>query len=100
MRLYVATAGSDRAVPLAATIPGFQRWPRWSPDGRHIALMSDSRIYDVSSDSSGGIRALIGPDSGATYVAFPEWSPDGRRSRTCRTVPCWFGGSPAVRRVA
>ena len=77
MRLYVTSVGSNRATPLAAKVPGFQRWPRWSPDGRHIALVSESRIYDVTADGSAPDRVLVAPDSGAEYVAFPAWSPDG-----------------------
>jgi Tol biopolymer transport system component/serine/threonine protein kinase len=78
MRLYVADVGSDHATPLATSVRGFHRWPRWSPDGRHIALLSDARIYDISADGSAEDRVLVAPDSGAGYVAFPAWSPDGR----------------------
>jgi Tol biopolymer transport system component/tRNA A-37 threonylcarbamoyl transferase component Bud32 len=77
MRLYVTNADGEHAMPLGATVPGFHRWPRWSPDGRHIALAAGSRIYDVPADSAGASRVLVAPDSDAGYVAFPAWSPDG-----------------------
>ena len=77
MHLYVADVGSDHATPLAESVRGFHRWPRWSPDGRHIALFADSRIYDVSPDRAFEDRLLVVADSDAAYVAFPAWSPDG-----------------------
>ena len=77
MRLYVSDIGGDRATPLAGPVSGFQRWPRWSPDGRHIALMADSRIYDISPNGQTSARVLVAPDSGREYVAFAVWSPDG-----------------------
>jgi Tol biopolymer transport system component len=77
MRLYVSDVGSNHATSLGAHVPGFHRWPRWSPDGRHIALLAGARIYDVAVDGTSD-RLLIAPDSGATFVAFPAWSPDGR----------------------
>jgi Tol biopolymer transport system component len=76
MRLFVREISSGRVTALADSVPGLHRWPRWSPDGKHIALMASSRIYDCSLD--GTSRVLLAPDSGATFVAFPAWSPDGR----------------------
>jgi Tol biopolymer transport system component/serine/threonine protein kinase len=77
MHLYVSDIGSDRATALAPNVAGFQRWPRWSPDGRHIALLADSRIYDVSTAGDGTTRVIVAPDSTGGYAAFPAWSPDG-----------------------
>jgi Tol biopolymer transport system component len=77
MQLHVMDPGSDRPRPIAASVPGFHRWPRWSADGRRIALSADSRIYEVSVDD-GASRVLVEPDSGTAYVAFPAWSPNGR----------------------
>lgn len=76
MHLYVRDLATNRVTSLGDTIPGFHRWPRWSPDGEHIALMSASRIYDVTLD--GKSRLLVAPDSGASFAAFPAWSPDGK----------------------
>jgi Tol biopolymer transport system component/serine/threonine protein kinase len=77
MRLYVADVGGGRATALAAKVPGFHRWPRWSPDGRQIALMAGARIYGVSADGQTSDRLLVAPDSGREYAAFAVWSPDG-----------------------
>src|SRR5262249_31573065 len=58
MRLYVADVGGDHATPLATSVRGFHRWPKWSPDGRHIALLSDARIYEISADGGAEDRVL------------------------------------------
>ncbi|HUQ84521.1 MAG TPA: protein kinase, partial [Gemmatimonadaceae bacterium] len=78
MRLHVRELASGRTATLGSGIPGFHRWPRWSLDGRHIALMAESRLYDVTVDGSAADRVLVAPDSGATYVASAAWSPDGK----------------------
>jgi Tol biopolymer transport system component/predicted Ser/Thr protein kinase len=76
MRLFVRELATGRVLALADSVPGFHRWPRWSPDGTHIAIMANSRIYDCSLDNRCGL--LIAPDSGASFAAFPTWSPDGK----------------------
>jgi len=76
MRLFVKDIQNGHVMPLADSVPGYHRWPRWSPDGTHIALMSDSRIYDCTFD--GRCKVFLAPDSGASFTAFPAWSPDGR----------------------
>ena len=77
MQLYVSDSAGGRARALGASVPGLHRWPRWSPDGRSIAMQSASSIYSVAVDGS-GTKVLVTPDSGAAYVAFPAWSPDGK----------------------
>jgi Tol biopolymer transport system component len=77
MQLYVADSTGSRARALGGTVAGLHRWPRWSPDGRFIAIQAGSAIHQVAVDGS-GTKALVTPDSGADYVAFPDWSPDGK----------------------
>lgn len=78
MQLYVTDSTGSHAKALGASVPGLHRWPRWSPDGRSIAIQSGSKIYRVAVDGS-GTRLAVAPDSGAEYVAFPAWSPDGKQ---------------------
>lgn len=55
--------------------------PRWSPDGWHIAFISDQsgeeQIYLVSQDGSTEPEALTTDHAAMLYA--PAWSPDGAR---------------------
>ncbi|MGH9941988.1 MAG: beta-propeller fold lactonase family protein, partial [Pyrinomonadaceae bacterium] len=58
----------------------FDRYPRWSPDGKRLAFASDRggnyEIWTLNLEG-GSLRQLtFGSERGA---AFPLWSPDGRR---------------------
>jgi len=64
------------------------RAPRWAPDGRTLAFLSDrhdrgkqSGLYLLSMD--GGEAQRLGEMSGA--LSGPEWSPDGTRIAVLRT---------------
>jgi Tol biopolymer transport system component len=56
------------------------RFPRWSPDGRRIAFMSNragkNDIWLINPDGSGLERLTYAPAPVANY---PVWSPDGKR---------------------
>jgi eukaryotic-like serine/threonine-protein kinase len=53
--------------------------PRWSPDGKRIAFLSDregkNESWAVAADGSGKIEQLTFVGSGR--AVFPNWSPDG-----------------------
>jgi dipeptidyl aminopeptidase/acylaminoacyl peptidase len=54
--------------------------PRWSPDGRHLAFVSErgdekAQIWVIDSDGGEAWRLTDTPDPAAN----PAWSPDGRR---------------------
>jgi tricorn protease len=57
------------------------KWPRWSPDGRRIAFMSDlsgeDELYVVAQDGTGKPEALT--RGGKAFRYAPAWSPDGTR---------------------
>jgi len=73
--------------------------PRFSPDGRQVALVLDASIWLL--DRAQGVLARLSPDSGASR---PAWSPDGKRVGYVRVrgrttdvrVARAEGGGPAV----
>ncbi|MEO8564526.1 MAG: protein kinase [bacterium] len=79
MHLYVRSLDGGRAIALTDSMPGRQRWPRWSPDGSRIAFMSPGVGISVV-PALGGPPRLVVPDTGRrSFRGSPAWSPDGRR---------------------
>jgi serine/threonine-protein kinase len=76
MKIYVRQIAGERTVPLTERVPGHHRWPRWSPDGQHIAFQSDSGIYVIP--ALGGTPRLLAERRGAAQFGSAAWSPDGR----------------------
>jgi len=75
--------GTSRRLTPKDTVDNFS--PRWSPDGRSIAFISDksgfARIWTMRPDG-GGLREFDtgdGETSAAYWQVEPKWSPDGRR---------------------
>ncbi|HEV7745591.1 MAG TPA: protein kinase [Pyrinomonadaceae bacterium] len=58
----------------------FDRYPRWSPDGKRIAFASDRsgayEIWIIDTDGTNLKQATFGGKAG---TSFPLWSPDGRQ---------------------
>ena len=70
---------TGRVISLTA-FPGLEDKPTWSPDGKHIAYMSDKNgnfdIYVMNVDTGQALnltKDYIGDDTN------PAWSPDGNR---------------------
>jgi len=78
--IYVSDADGGRITPLAPD-PGFDRFPRWSPDGTRIAFSSTKgdEGYEIHSIRADGLDLRRHTFFEATAVHFPLWSPDGRR---------------------
>jgi Tol biopolymer transport system component len=72
------TARLDAAVPLL----GSNRWPRWSPDGRHLAFVTESQVTEGKygsinvRDLRTGQQRELATDLKAMFMG--DWSPDGR----------------------
>ncbi len=67
----------------------FDRYPRWSPDGKQVAFASDRngiyQIFIVNSDGINPRQITFAEENGAS---FPVWSPDGKRiAFTTRIAP-------------
>jgi Tol biopolymer transport system component len=64
-----------REEPTKLTEGGLGEWPSsWSPDGKHLAVVSQSDIYMYSFEDS-TLTPFLATQSAE---AFPEFSPDGR----------------------
>jgi tricorn protease len=57
------------------------KWPSWSPDGGHIAFISDmtgeEELYTIQQDGLKPAEQITRGGSAMRYQ--PEWSPDGKR---------------------
>ncbi len=84
-QLWIAPVSGATPAHQLTDLRGDNSSPRWSPDGRQIALVSDRgdhsfiAIYDFVRAS---VRYLA---PSADHDAMPRWSPDGRRLAFVRT---------------
>ena len=77
--IYVMNADGSGLTNLTNS-PGYDGYPRWSPDGRRIAFVSNRHggadIFVMNADGS-GLTNLTNTPSSPEY--YPAWSPDGRQ---------------------
>ncbi|TRZ89677.1 hypothetical protein D4R89_05715 [bacterium] len=75
--LYVLPIEGGAAKALTRGM-AFDTQPRFSPDGRHIAFVSDrdgsENVWIMNSDGSSAMQLTFGKD---TVFISPEWTPDG-----------------------
>ena len=76
MRLHVRQRDGGQALPIAESVAGDQRRPRWSPDGTSIVFQSGGGIWIVPA-LGGSARAVLEPTTDAAIPTSPVWSPDG-----------------------
>lgn len=92
--------GELASEPLRVELDMPVRTPRWSPDGRHLAIAGGGRIWvlrDVVDDASSGRRVepvQVSPGDLTTF--FPAWSPDGREIAYQIRIPDARGGNWAI----
>ena len=82
---YITDKGELAATePLQLAFAGNARAPRWSPDGRHIAFVSDSGVLHVVPEVDRALQSGSASSMRATRIAeagrpalYPAWHPLG-----------------------
>jgi Tol biopolymer transport system component len=85
--VYVSKGATEKRL---TTGGGYSR-PRWSPDGKQIALLKGGHLWTMKADGSGQRRLTTRSAAG------PSWSPDGR-SIAFASLSC--SGGPGVYRIS
>lgn len=84
-KLWLASVDGKQQAKELASVRGDAVTPKWSPDGKHIAFVSDRgshsfiAIYDLAGDSIRYIAPSVDKDS------MPRWSPDSKQLVFVRT---------------
>lgn len=77
-KLWLASVDGKQQAKELASVRGSAVEPKWSPDSKHIAFVSDRdthsfiAIYDVNGDSVRYLAPTVDKDF------MPRWSPDGK----------------------
>jgi dipeptidyl aminopeptidase/acylaminoacyl peptidase len=77
-KLWMASVDGKQQAKELASIHGDSVGPQWSPDGQHIAFVSDRdshsfiAVYDLGASSIRYVAPSVDRDS------MPRWSPDGK----------------------
>jgi Tol biopolymer transport system component len=77
-----AIGGDGKEKTLLAEVPPLYTSPSWSPDGKHVAFISDSRLYVVDTNGSNltEITKSLPPGEAMDSYNPPNyyWAPDGQ----------------------
>jgi Tol biopolymer transport system component len=85
-KLWVASVDGKQPAKELASVRGTVVQPKWSPDGKHIAFVTERgdhsliAIYDFGGDSIRYVAPSVDKDS------MPRWSPDGKWILFARTA--------------
>ena len=85
-KLWLASVDRKQQAKELATVRGSGEQPKWSPDGKHIAFVSERgdhsliAVYDFGGNAVRYLAPSVDKDS------LPRWSPDGKSIAFVRTA--------------
>ena len=84
-KLWLASIDGKQQAKELASIRGAAAQPKWSPDGKHIALVSerDDHSFIAIYDLDGSFVRYLAPS--VDKDSLPRWSPDGKSVVFVRT---------------
>jgi dipeptidyl aminopeptidase/acylaminoacyl peptidase len=77
-KLWIASVDGKQQAKELASVHGTPVAPKWSPDGKHIAFVSerDSHSFIAIYDFDGDVIRYLAPS--VDKDSMPRWSPDGK----------------------
>ncbi|MCK8522079.1 PDZ domain-containing protein [Aquimarina sp. D1M17] len=79
----IITVPADKGDPrnITSSAGAHEKYPSWSPDGKHVAYFSDAsgeyELHIKQQDNKGKTQTF--KLSGTGFYAFTSWSPDGKK---------------------
>src|SRR5262245_56260565 len=87
--LYTVPIEGGKATPLTTGM-AMDNQPRFSPDGKRVAYISDrsgsDNVWIISLDKKDTTQLTKSPSTGNTLYISPEWTPDGKYVVASRTA--------------
>ena len=79
----IVTVPAEKGDPrnITGTTGAHETYPAWSPDGKHVACLSDAsgenELHIIPQDGKGEVRAI--PLTGTGFYTDLQWSPDSKK---------------------
>ena len=76
--VYIRAADGSNQTRLTNN-PGFDAFPKWSPDGSKIAFHRQVVLFEIFMMNATGSNPVSLTNFGASTDVHPSWSPDGAK---------------------